>query len=69
MNGPCPYPCDNKNLFGYCLCTGCVNPHYQHEVFLDRNDIIPNPCRNCPNHPMNGGSGICHCILGTQTIY
>ena len=26
-------------------------------------------CRNCPNHPSHGGSGICHCILGTQTQF
>ena len=25
-------------------------------------------CLNCPNHPNNGGSGICHCILGTPII-
>lgn len=30
---------------------------------------IPRPCRSCPNHPSNGGSGICHCILGSQTVY
>lgn len=29
---------------------------------------IPASCRNCPNHPINGGSGICHCINGTQPI-
>ena len=29
---------------------------------------IPAGCRNCPNHPSNGGSGICHCIIGTQPI-
>lgn len=22
---------------------------------------IPNCCKNCPNHPSNGGSGICNC--------
>lgn len=26
-------------------------------------DGIPNCCRNCSNHPINGGSGICHCTL------
>lgn len=26
-------------------------------------------CINCPNNPKNGGSGVCHCILGQQTIY
>ena len=25
---------------------------------------IPPACRSCPNHPSNGGSGVCHCILG-----
>lgn len=20
----------------------------------------PHPCRECPNHPFNGGSGVCH---------
>lgn len=25
---------------------------------------IPDSCRNCSNHPSNGGSGICNCILG-----
>lgn len=24
---------------------------------------IPNCCRNCPNHPSNGGSGVCLCTL------
>ena len=23
----------------------------------------PDCCKNCPNHPSNGGSGICHCTL------
>ena len=26
------------------------------------------PCQYCSNNPRNGGSGICHCILGQQTI-
>lgn len=26
------------------------------------------PCENCPNNIKNGGSGICHCILGNQTM-
>lgn len=29
---------------------------------------IPPACRNCGNHPTNGGSGICHCILGTTQV-
>ena len=26
---------------------------------------IPEPCKRCPNHPSNGGSGICLCTIGT----
>ena len=33
------------------------------------NQLIPRPCRSCANHPSNGGSGVCNCILGNQTIY
>lgn len=25
-------------------------------------------CRMCSNNPVNGGSGICHCILGISPI-
>lgn len=27
------------------------------------------PCRYCSNNPANGGSGVCNCILGQNTIY
>ena len=39
-------------------------------ISLDSNGIVstPSPCLNCPNHPSNGGSGICHCILGSPKI-
>lgn len=26
-------------------------------------------CKYCSNNPINGGSGICHCILGQEAIY
>ena len=29
---------------------------------------IPESCKKCSNHPSNGGSGICHCILGSYPI-
>ena len=32
--------------------------------------LYDNPaCQKCSNNPINGGSGICHCILGNQIIY
>lgn len=30
---------------------------------------VPSACAQCKNNPNNGGSGVCHCTLGTQTIY
>ena len=30
---------------------------------------IPLACRNCSNHPNNGGSGICHCTLGNNVTW
>ena len=52
-------------------CEGCyrvaylpVNLHYSEE-----HNIFPkSPCENCNNNPKNGGSGICHCILGSPQI-
>ena len=32
-------------------------------------DITPSPCRNCSNHPSNGGSGNCNCTLGDQVFF
>ena len=37
--------------------------------YIISEDVFPSPCDNCSNNPKNGGSGICHCILGQQTIY
>lgn len=28
----------------------------------------PDPCKNCSNHPSNGGSGICNCTLGLPKV-
>lgn len=33
-----------------------------------KENSIPPACRNCSNHPKNGGSGICNCILGGVKI-
>ena len=35
-------------------------------VLEDKN--VPMACRTCSNHPINGGSGICWCILGVPEI-
>ena len=35
-------------------------------VCEDKN--VPMACRMCSNHPINGGSGICWCVLGVPEI-
>ena len=30
--------------------------------------LVPESCLGCSNHPSNGGSGICNCILGQFRI-
>lgn len=32
-------------------------------------NIVPQACKYCICHPLNGGSGICHCTLGNQLIW
>ena len=43
--------------------------NYYERGMLPSNNLnnIPKGCRNCSNHPINGGSGICWCIIGMQT--
>lgn len=50
----------------------------QHEKTIDWTQVwvsnpntnyIPQACKNCPNHPSNGGSGNCNCSLPDEIIY
>lgn len=53
-----------------------IESHYEpnlsdsHGIFIDDyfGFRFSNECNNCSNNPHNGGSGICECILGNQTI-
>lgn len=36
------------------------------DVWEEKN--VPPSCRLCSNHPLNGGSGICFCVLGLPEI-
>ena len=31
-------------------------------------NYTPSPCTHCSNHPSNGGSGVCMCILGSPKV-
>lgn len=41
-----------------------------HDDFFgtDQTVYVPSACRSCPNHSSNGGSGVCHCILGVGEV-
>ena len=33
MTGVCLFNCSNKNSFGYCKTTGCINPDYINTIY------------------------------------
>ena len=36
--------------------------------YMIRDYNVPEACRTCSNHLSNGGTGICHCILGLPKV-
>lgn len=71
FDGGCPFNCQYKTSSGYCMFTGCVNPAVFKKIYPISyggfNHQDQDPCQYCSNNPANGGSGICHCILGGMT--
>lgn len=45
-----------------------VRVPFREEIKAPAWDDIPPACVGCSNHPSNGGSGICHCMLGSPVI-
>lgn len=41
--------------------------HFEHKIDWGQSDPLA-ACRTCSNHPSNGGSGICHCIMGITPL-
>lgn len=42
-----------------------INPEYTDTATFNN---LPSTCESCGNNPKNGGSGICHCILGMPDV-
>ena len=40
---------------------------YYSKFYKDIMNYIPDCCKDCSNHPSNGGSGICNCALPYMT--
>lgn len=55
---------------GMETCSNCprVPSNFGSKSVSDYLDYIPAACRECSNHPINGGSGICNCTLGVAPI-
>jgi len=67
----CPR-CGETNLLWHYekgfMCPKCGWTTRSNDIF----EGIPksaSACGKCLNNPENGGSGICNCILGMQTLY
>ena len=43
--------------------------NYPYKIIHADVSFSNNYCKNCFNNPLNGGSGICNCILGNQIVY
>lgn len=35
---------------------------------VENDNLRMKTCEACSNHPKNGGSGICNCVLGLKTV-
>ena len=61
---------DNKKLYEFVelFCHTAMGIDKNPEIINIFNEVsnsfIPESCRNCSNHPSNGGSGFCNCTLG-----
>ena len=54
----------NEDLADWFKEYDVINP-----LIIDKTSTsIPDACKNCSNHPSNGGSGICNCTLGLPTV-
>lgn len=63
--------CPRVTLKGVVTTTTTLHGYEIWKSFRENNDLttVPNTCRACRNHPINGGTGVCHCTLGSITTY
>ena len=59
---------DNSLFEGTNIRTPEVVTTKEFELRGDVAYVVPDACKSCPQHPSNGGSGICHCTLGLPQI-
>lgn len=53
-------------------CNGCPRINSQSvdwsKLQINSYSNIPDACKHCMTHPLNGGDGICWCVLGSYHI-
>ena len=64
---------ETKELLPHTIPITTPDIHFEHMLDWRQSDplssgYIPEACKTCSNHPSNGGSGICHCIMGLSQI-
>lgn len=67
MNTSCPYVCNNKNSFGNCMSTACINPKYN-----TNGTYIQITCQRCKNtwfEKLNGERIAATCKSCGNTVY
>ena len=62
------YPPQYKKICNHCGYTYIEQSSVVRIPFVEPTTPV-DPCKFCSNHPSNGGSGICHCTIGTPVIY
>ena len=64
---------DTKELLPNTIPITTPDIHFEHMLDWRQSDplssgYIPEACKLCSNHPSNGGTGICHCVMGIPQI-
>lgn len=59
---------ETKELLPHTISVETPDIHFEHLLQWSSHTGIPSACRTCSNHPSNGGSGICHCIMGITPL-
>lgn len=68
--------CNKPEIKDWCLprdiSVETPDIHFEHLIDWRQSNPsssgIPESCRTCSNHPSNGGSGICHCVMGLPQV-
>lgn len=65
-NGECSYLCAFR--LKLMTTTPYVYKPAAPTIYWTQSSHMPDACLTCSNHPSNGGTGICHCTLGSQSV-